>query len=930
MAEPANLTNNNTTSSFTDIEKKIDDFLAQGHTPMMAQYHVLKSEHPDCLLFYRMGDFYELFYDDAVKASDILNITLTKRGKAQGQNIPMCGVPFHACEPYLAKLIRAGCKVAICEQMETPEQAKARAKINGKSPSKALVNREAVRIVTQGTLTEDNLLDARQNNYLCAIVETSNECSVAWLELSTGSFMVQAISANDLRSTLGRINPSEVLLSDKLAQKHHKDLSAIINKLTPQPSSLFDSRNAEKHLLGFFNVDTLGSFGNFNKSEIAAAGSLIDYVLRTQKGKTPYISPPKKITSDTVMEIDTTTCNSLELIRTLSGERKGSLLETIDYTATSAGARMLQYSISAPLANVHKINDRLDRVEYFTQKNNMRSIIRDYLRGCPDMARALSRLTLERGGPKDLCMIRDGLTQSEIIRAEIQSDQDSHIAFNNLLNNLQQKPKLASLQDKLQKALNDNPPALARDGGFIKTGYSAKLDDLKMLRDKSRQLIASLQEKYKNDTKLNALKIKFNNVLGYFIEVPSKHGDILMLKNKNDQGNKGEISSNKQFVHRQTLANVVRFTTVELSELERDISSAAEKIIAMECAFFAEIVSDATALSKDICLVARTISSIDVSSSLAELAQSMNYVRPTIDQSHKFDIVNGRHPVVEFVLQKQSAAFVPNNCNLNHQQKLWLLTGPNMAGKSTFLRQNALIAIMAQAGSFVPAASAHIGVIDKCFSRVGASDDLARGQSTFMVEMVETAAILNQSTDRSLVILDEIGRGTATYDGLSIAWACVEHLHNKNKCRSIFATHYHELTTLKDSLNTLSCHTVEVKEWDKKIIFMHKVIKGSANRSYGIHVAQLAGIPSAVISRAGQILEILQSDNNVKNSKNIMDELPLFDMITEDSLKDVYKETALEKQLNDINPDLLSPREALDMLYALKNTVLNETSNEGN
>ncbi len=895
-------------------------FLAQGHTPMMAQYHVLKSDHPECLLFYRMGDFYELFYDDAVKASEILNITLTQRGKAQGQNIPMCGVPFHSYEPYLAKLIRAGCKVAICEQTETPEQAKARAKLNGKSPSKALVNREAVRIVTQGTLTEDNLLDAKQNNYICAIVETSNESSVAWLELSTGSFMVQTTNTGDLRTTLSRINPSEVLLSDKLTEKHGNTLSLITNQITPQPSSMFDINNTKRHLKSFFDVETLDSFGNFSKSDIIAAGSLIDYILRTQKGKNPYISPPKKVTSDEVMDIDATTCNSLELIKTLSGERKGSLLDTIDLTVTSAGARMLQSSVSAPLANVSKINQRLDRVEYFFNYTEMRHIIRDYLRGCPDMARALSRLSLDRGGPKDLCMIRDALAQSEIIRAEIQNDHNSHTSFNSLLKSLQQKPKLAAFQDVLQKSLNDNPPALARDGGFIKQGYDAKLDDLRTLRDKSRQLIAALQEKYRNDTGLNVLKIKFNNVLGYFIEIPSKHGDKLLLKSDD---NKDSNETNKQFVHRQTLANVVRFTTVELSELERDMSSAAEKITAMECAFFANMVNQAIEVSEEIYLVAKTISVIDVSSSMAELAQNMGYVRPKIDNSHSFEIIKGRHPVVESVLQKQSAPFVPNDCNLNQEQKLWLLTGPNMAGKSTFLRQNALIAILAQSGSFVPATSAHIGIIDKCFSRVGASDDLARGQSTFMVEMVETAAILNQSTDRSLVILDEIGRGTATYDGLSIAWACVEHLHEKNKCRSLFATHYHELTTLKDSLNTLSCHTVEVKEWDNKIIFMHKVIKGSADRSYGIHVAQIAGIPNAVISRSTQILEMLQSDKGKRTSKEIVDDLPLFDIASLENSVEIKKETELEKQLSEIDPDSLTPREALDILYTLKNTSEN-------
>lgn len=902
------------TSSPT-VEERMGTFLTQGHTPMMAQYHVLKADHPDCLLFYRMGDFYELFYDDAIKASEILNITLTQRGKAKGNPIAMCGVPFHAYEPYLAKLIRAGCKVAICEQTETPDQAKARAKREGRSTSKTLVNREAVRIVTQGTLTEDHLLDARQNNYLCCLSDVANECGVAWLDLSTGAFMVQSTSISNLQAILERIDPSEILIADKFAEKYHEPLKFIENKLTQQPISLFNSDNTGQHLQSFFNVDTLAGFGNFNRAEISAAGALIDYVLRTQKGKVPYITRPEKMTSGSIMEIDAATRKSLELIRTLSGERKGSLLETIDQTITGAGARMLQSCISAPLADTKQINARLDRVEYFVNDQNMRSIIRDFLRGAPDMARGLSRLSVDRGGPKDLCIIRDGLAQSEIIRAQLQDDTKTRSIFKITLENMQQITALSALQDQLKQALEETPPALARDGGFIRTGYDAKLDDLRMLRDKSRQLIAALQEKYQKQTNISSLKIKFNNVLGYFIEVPAKHGNALMLKSGD---NDNSAQSDHPFVHRQTLANVVRFTTVELSELERDISSAAEKIIAIEQDIFANMVRTTISLSENIIRIARAISSIDMTSALAELAQNMNYVRPKIDRSQTFEIIEGRHPVVETVLQKQSAAFIPNDCILNPNQKLWLLTGPNMAGKSTFLRQNALIAIMAQAGSFVPATSAHIGIIDKCFSRVGASDDLARGQSTFMIEMVETASILNQSTQNSLVILDEIGRGTATYDGLSIAWACVEHLHNKNKCRTLFATHYHELTTLESSLKDMSCHTVDVKEWQDDIIFMHKVIKGSADRSYGIHVAQLAGIPATVISRANTILEMLESDKKTKSPQDIMQALPLFDLAPE---KTTHEPSELEKKLNDIDPDSLSPRDALDILYKLKSTL---------
>ncbi len=906
-----------TLKSEENSEQQLDKnlkYIEQGHTPMMAQYHVLKEDHDDCLLFYRMGDFYELFFDDAIKASKILDITLTKRGKAQGDDIAMCGVPYHSCDTYLAKLIKAGCKVAICEQTETPVQAKARAKSEGRSPSKALVNREAVRIVTQGTLTEDHLLDARQNNYLCSISEIAGEFAIAWIELSTGSFTVQTCNIENLRSVLERIDPSEILISDKFYNQHQNSIAQFSNKLTQQDSTLFSYQNAEKHLEDTYNVQTLSSFGTFNRSEISACGALIDYILRTQKGKIPYIAHPKKINPNSVMEIDATTRKSLELIRTLSGERQGSLLETIDYTVTGAGARLLQSYIAAPLANITEINQRLTRVETFANNTNLRSIIRNLLRNIPDIERALSRLTIERGEPKDLCMIRDGLVQSEIIRAEMQHNKIAYNVFKELLEKLSQTPATSNLQDQLTNALEETPPALARNGGFIKAGYNAKLDELRLLRDDSRQLIATLQGKYKQSTSIDTLKIKFNNMLGYFIEVPARRADALMVKSNNDHN----AADNGKFVHRQTLANVVRFTTVELSELERDISSAADKIIAIEQNIFAQIVQQISKLSLEIGDIARSISAIDLSSALAELAQNMNYVRPIVDDTYNFEIIEGRHPVVEHMLQKQSTAFVPNDCNLNPSQKLWLLTGPNMAGKSTFLRQNALIAIMAQIGSFIPATSAHIGVIDKCFSRVGASDDLARGQSTFMVEMVETASILNQSTPKSLVILDEIGRGTATYDGLSIAWACVEYLHDKNKCRSIFATHYHELTALEQSLKTLSCHTVQVKEWDNNIIFMHKVIDGNADKSYGIHVAGLAGIPTSVIARSTAILEMLQSDPSSITPQNIIEELPLFSLSLEGANKDSTQPSEIEKKINNIEPDNLSPRDALDIIYQLK------------
>jgi len=900
-----------------DINKyELEHYMAQGHTPMMAQYHMIKAQHPDCLLFYRMGDFYELFYDDAITASEVLDITLTKRGKNQGDDIAMCGVPYHACDPYLAKLIRAGFKVAICEQMETPDQAKKRAKNEGKSVSKALVRREVRRIVTQGTLTEDNLLDARTNNYLCALSDVGGQTGLAWIELSTGAFAVQPIHSNNIRTALERISPAEILVTETIWSKYQNQCNAMKDIITVQSDSTFTIEQTRSHLASVYQGDTLTGIQNLSRSECSAAGALIGYIAKTQKGKIPHIGKPQHISENEIMEIDGATRKNLEMLHTLTGERKGSLLDTIDMTVTGAGARMLQTHLASPLTDPKRIKSRLDRVECFFKEDFLRDTIRQKLRTSPDIQRALSRLTLGRGSPKDLCIIRDGLEQSEIIRAQLQHDTHAKTILSNRIKSLRQPPSVSALQDELKKAFNDNPPALARDGGFIREGYNSKLDDLRDLRNDSRRHIAALQSDYQQQTKIDALKIKYNNVLGYFVEVPSKRADALMVKGEG----KDKKDRSNVFVHRQTMANVVRFTTPKLSDLERDILSAAEKTLAIEQGLFNDFVQKTADLSPQLERIAHALAAIDVSASLAELAKEHNHVRPTVDNSTAFQITGGRHPVVETALKKQSEDFVPNNCDLSPQQKLWVLTGPNMAGKSTFLRQNALIAILAQIGAYVPAQEAHIGVIDRCFSRVGASDDLARGHSTFMVEMVETATILNQSTQRSLVILDEIGRGTATFDGLSIAWACVEHLHDVNQCRSLFATHYHELTSLSTKLPTLSCHAMEVKEWKNDIVFMHKVIQGSANRSYGIHVAKLAGLPASVITRANTILHMLQKNEQSGTLSTLANDLPLFSSTIAPPTIPRTPSKA-EETLSSLDPDSLTPREALEALYSLKSLL---------
>ncbi len=853
-------------------------------TPMMTQYQAVKEQYPDCLLFYRMGDFYELFFDDAITAAGALDITLTRRGE-----VPMCGVPWHSHENYLARLIRQGHKVAICEQVETPEEAKKR------GGYKALVQRDVVRVVTQGTLTEDTLLEKNSNNYLTALADIGGAMGMAWLDLSTGDFTLQPLFAKDLGAALERVRPGEILLSDKLTQNPALfDVFADYKvNLTVQPQSRFDSDNARQRLEKLFGVGTLESFGAFSRAEIAAAGALIDYVELTQKGKCPRLSPPKQLLLGAVMEIDAATRRNLELTHTLNGHRNGSLLHAMDMTVTGTGARLLARHLALPLTHPRDIHDRLDMVEFFVERATVRADTRGFLRHCADIERALSRLSLDRGGPRDLAAIRDTLAQTiQLHRLVNQPELPGGIRA--ALDIMQCWGGHHPLIDQLKRALLPDLPVLTREGGFINKGYSPKLDELTKLRDDSRLLIAQLQARYVQKTGVNTLKIKHNNVIGYFIEVGTNNADKL-------------FAHTGDFIHRQTLATAARFTTMELSELERQISEAAEKALALELELFAALVKEVLSHGEVIAKTAVALAGLDVAAALAELAVTQHYTRPQVDDSFAFDIKGGRHPVVEEALKKQrNTDFIANDCALADISHLWLLTGPNMAGKSTFLRQNALIALMAQMGSYVPAVHAHIGTVDRLFSRVGAADDLARGRSTFMVEMVETAIILNQATARSLVILDEIGRGTSTYDGLSIAWACLEYLHETNKCRALFATHYHELTALTRSLPRLACYTMRVKEWKDSIVFLHEVAPGTADRSYGIHVAKLAGLPSGVIRRAEEVLKTIE---------NPQKGLPLFSVAPP---LPVVKVSAAEEALQKIDPDTLSPKEALEALYRLK------------
>ncbi len=858
----------------------------------MQQYLDLKSQHQDCLLFYRMGDFYELFFEDAKQASAILDIALTKRGQHAGEDIPMCGVPAHSHEAYLEKLIASGVKVAICEQLETPEEAKKRG-------HKAVVRREVVRVVTPGTITEERLLNARAANFLAAIGMTGGEVAWAIVDISTGEFHLQVSTEATLREDLLRMQPSEVLLADNFPQHIAKILEEAGLRLTFQPPAMFNPAKGETALKSQFRLTALDSLGELGRADLSACGALLEYLNLTQRGTMPRLNLPRRMQAQEFMAIDPATMRNLELMQSLNGQRKGSLLSAIDKTVTAAGGRLLARRLSQPLTDATKIEKRLDQVQYFQTHSGLRQELRLLLKSCPDMERALSRLCLERGGPRDLLAIARTLEvalQLRILLMQPQHDQAlEKTPFN--INALQDH---GNLRELLQRSLLPEPPLLARDGGFINPGFHAALDEFRTLRDESRRHIAALQQRYQQETGIASLKIKYNNVLGYFVEITAQH-----------QGKMRE-----PFFHRQTMSNAMRYASPELAELEHKISEAAGRALKIELEIYEQLVNEVKVLATDLALTARALAGLDVASAMAELAVTQEYCRPQITTGEEFAIEQGRHPVVEQMLKGEGQSFIANDCTLEQAQKIWLLTGPNMAGKSTFLRQNALIAILAQMGSFVPAKSAKMGIVDRLFSRVGAADDLARGRSTFMVEMVETATILNQATAKSLVILDEIGRGTATYDGLAIAWAVVEHLHDATRCRGLFATHYHELTQLCGKLPSLASYHLKVKEWKGEVIFLHTVGQGAADRSYGIHVAELAGLPASVTQRAGALLKRFESEGGASlRPAGLSEPLPLFAHAAPAAKPEP---APLERELAMLQPDEMTPKEALEALYRLK------------
>ena len=896
-------------------------------TPMMAQYLEIKAANADCLLFYRMGDFYELFFDDAEKASRTLGIALTKRGKHLGEDIPMCGVPVHAADNYLQKLIRAEYRVAVCEQMEAPAEAKKRG-------AKAVVRREVVRLVTPGTITEEALLEPHANNYLTCVFRAPTSTTrpgqnyaFASLDISTGEFIVAEVSGVDLGGELSRLGPGEIIAGDDLAgEDAMRSLAEAIGAaLTPVPRNFFDSLGGERDLKQKLGVADLSAFGDFSRPELAAAGALLKYIDLTQLGKQPLIRAPKRLGPQDVLMIDAATRINLELVKSISGARRGSLLHAIDRTVTGAGARELASRMASPLTDPVTIGSRLDAATFLLEQGALRTELRGALKACPDLARALARLTLGRGGPRDLGVVRDALKSARDAAGQLrQSREKLPGILSDLSSGLTCAPK--ALGQELDEALNDELPVLGRDGGFVREGYDSDLDETRALRDQSRQVVAGMQKDYAAATGVKALKVRHNNVLGYFVEVPAAHGDKLLFE------------QNETFIHRQTMANAMRFTTPELGEIEARIVAAADRAIALELDIFAGLQERISAAEEALGNVAGALAALDHYCALGLLAEEQNYVRPGVDNSGTFKVEGGRHPVVEQALKKNDAAqFIENDCVLSLPddaasstadkdggEHICIVTGPNMAGKSTYLRQNALIVILAQMGSYVPARAAHIGVVDRLFSRVGASDDLAGGRSTFMVEMVETARILNQATPRSFVILDEIGRGTATFDGLSIAWACVEHLHEVNRCRALFATHYHELTALAGTLGAVGMVTMQVKEWHDEIIFLHKVVAGAADRSYGIHVAKLAGLPEAAVARARDVLGHLEGGERAGLARDLADDLPLFAATPKPALNNASGPSEAEQALSELNLDELTPRQALEALYELKALLAKE------
>jgi len=866
-------------------------------TPMMQQYHDAKEVAGDALLLFRMGDFYELFYEDAKAAARLLGLTLTSRDKGENP-IPMAGFPYHQLDSYLGKIITAGHRAAVCEQIEDPKLAK------------GLVKREITRVVTPGTLTDDALLDPRESNFLAAVVSggkhREGEVGIAWAELSTGRFSAATFRREQLADQLARIGPSECLIDEDNDPLPDHVRETIVT--TRRPAWAFSYETATAGLSKHFGAHSLEGFGfgDDDMSAVRAAGAVLDYLRETQRASLDHIDRLVPYRRGSTLELDEATRRSLEITQTMrEGRREGSLLAVLDRTTTAMGSRMLAEWVAGPLMDVPALNARLDATEELISNAALRKNLRDELRGVYDVERLLARVTTGRCSPRDLRFIGRTLEGLPKIKAKLAARKSS------LLQRLEVELDLCpDVRSRLETALVDDCPLAAKDGGFIKQGFSKDLDNLRELAAGGKQWIAQYQAKIAEEIGIPNLKVGYNKVFGYYIELTNTHRD----------------KAPDYFIRKQTLKNAERYITPELKEYEEEVLSADEQASELEYSLFLELRDLVHAASHRLRATADMLSQLDVLCSFAELAHAQTYCRPTLVEEPVLHIVDGRHPVLD-ILEPQGT-FVPNDTLATADDGMILLiTGPNMAGKSTYIRQVALLTLMAQVGSFIPAKQAVIGVADRIYARVGASDELSRGQSTFMVEMTETARILNTATNRSLVILDEIGRGTSTYDGISLAWAIVEHIHDQIGCRTLFATHYHELTDLHRTLGGVRNLNVAVKEWQDNVVFLHKIIDGAADKSYGIHVARLAGVPCEVNERAKQILNQLESQHlNADGRPKIAGQgqkgrrgdiqLTLFAPV----------EHPLVEELRSADVDALTPLEALQLVHKWKAQVDGESA----
>ena len=867
-------------------------------TPVMRQFLDVKFANIDCLVLFRMGDFYELFYEDAITAARVLGIALTKRGKTENDEIAMCGVPHHALENYLNKLLEDGFKVAICDQLETPEEAKKR------GGYKAVVNRDVTRIITPGTIIEESLLEAGEPNYLVSVVIGKNIAALSYVDLSTSEIAVISIPEGQIINELARLKPKEVLLAEKYrAGEVASQISSVLNiRISFQVDSFFAVNKCRKNLLDFYQLKDTGAIGELEEIQISAVGGVIEYISITQKDNLPKLPKPKILNYQQFMAIDASTRRNLEITNTISGGIRGSLFDCIDSSVTKSGSRLLYKYLSSPLIDIHEINKRLDITKYFYDDIVLVNDLRALLKKTGDLERCITRLNMGRSTPKDLLSIKYTIEIAEAIKAVFVAQKGIELP-----KQIEQLVKpltgLNELYEFIDEVINDDAPNITTNGGIIKHEYHPKVKELYGLINNSHIAIEQLRDKYRKDTGIDTLKISNNNVLGLFIDITARHADKML---------------DTKFIHRQTTANSIRYTTADLQELESKIINAKTLVISLEQEIYNEVCQKVINVQITLYRMSEALSLLDVYSNFAYVADENNYVMPEISSDLVFEIKGGRHPVVEKSLKKNREDFICNDCNLKLDERVWLLTGPNMAGKSTYLRQNAIITILAHIGSFVPAVSAKIGVVDKIFSRIGAGDDLNKGQSTFMLEMLETSAILAQATHKSLIILDEVGRGTSTYDGVAIAWSVLEYVHDKIRARCLFATHYHELIKMEEILPALKNYTVAIDDSSGEVLFLHKIQKGSANKSYGVHVAQMAGLPKSVIKRATSLLEKFEKESGKSNKKVIKQESYNMNLFDPNALLEVPKHKKIFDQLVAIDPDKLSPREALDALYKLK------------